>query len=54
MALKAGLAYHLAVRNQAPIARINELKGIAEGSAMLVASWDRENESIVMQPDIED
>lgn len=54
MALKSSLAYHLAVRNQMPVSRINELKAIAEGSAMLVASWDRESESIIMQPDIED
>lgn len=54
MALKSSLAYHLAVRNQAPISRINNLKEIAEGSAMLVASWDRESESVIMQPDIED
>lgn len=54
MALKSSLAYHLAVRNQSPAARIAELKEIASGAAMLVASWDRESESIIMQPDIED
>lgn len=52
MVLVSGLAYHLAVQNQAPTARITELKSIYEGAALVVMSWDREAESIYMQPDI--
>ncbi len=52
MALKASLSYHLAVRNQMPLARIGELKEIAAGAAALVSSWDREAESVVMLPDM--
>lgn len=54
LVLTAGLAYHLAVENQAPERRVARLESMYEGAALVVASWDREAESIVMSPDFEE